>query len=63
MRAINNHWISGQPKYKAVLREDRLIVNGKYYTVDNLDKLPEEISTAKLATPRKNNMVAFFSKN
>ena len=26
MRAINNHWISGQPKYRATLWEDRLIV-------------------------------------
>ena len=62
MRAINNSRVEGRIKYRASVFEDKLIVNGKLYSVETLDKLPSEISTVNLSTPRKNNMVAFLSK-
>ena len=62
MRDINSHIENGKVKHNAVIWEDKLIVDGRPYTVDTLDKLPPDISTEKLATPCRNNMVAFFSK-
>ena len=62
MLSINNKRVNGRIKYRASIWEDKLIVNGKQYSVETLDKLPEDISTINLSTPRNNNMVAFFSK-
>ena len=61
MRAINKP-VTGKQQNRASLWDDKLIVDGKHYTVETLDKLPTDISTEKLSTPRKNNMVVFFSK-
>ena len=53
----------GNREFNANLRLDKLNVNGKSYTVNNLDKLPEKLNPEKLATPTKGNITAFFSRN
>lgn len=63
MTAINRFLGPTTRKYIAHLFEDRLVVNGKYYTTETISKLPAEISTEKIFTPKKNNMVAFFGKH
>ena len=62
MNAINAFRQNGNVKYRASLIEDKLLVNGRQYSANTHDKLPEEISTTNLSTPRRNNMVEFFSK-
>lgn len=63
IKDINIQDRNGKNKHKASLWQDKLLVDGKQYTVDTLDQLPPDISTEKLATPRSNNMVAFFTKH
>ena len=41
---------------------EKLIVQGKVYTVDTLGSLPDRINPTKTATIEKDNCVLFFSK-
>jgi hypothetical protein len=41
---------------------DKLVVNGKLYTVDTLHSLPKELHPETLATPRTDDTVVFFTK-
>ena len=41
---------------------DKLIVQGKVYTVDTLGSLPDRINPTKTATIEKDNCILFFSK-
>jgi hypothetical protein len=53
------------PTYKArtFLNGDRLTVNGEQYTVDNLDRLPQDLDPRYLATRTDGNSTIFFSIN
>ena len=63
MVAINNLGRNTRnPRYKAHLYEDHLIVNGQRYSVDTIYTLPDEISPEKLATPSNGILTAFFSR-
>ncbi len=42
------------------LRDDRLVLEGKTYTVDTLSQLPNDLQPAKLATHTENGIAAFF---
>ncbi len=42
------------------LRVDRIVLEGKMYTVDTLSQLPNDIQPAKLATHEENGVTAFF---
>lgn len=44
------------------LAGDKLKIDGKIYTVKTLHQLPQEYNPAKLATPEKNGITAFFTK-
>ncbi len=48
-------------KMKARLVLDKLVIEGKSYSVSNLDELPGDLDPRKLATPSKNNITAFYS--
>lgn len=52
----------GKSKYKAALHADRLTINGHHYTVNNIDKVPEEVTPKYACTPQKNGITAVFSK-
>lgn len=49
-------------KQSVKLSVDKLIINKKVYTVNNLDKLPESLNPEKVSTPTRGNKTAFFSK-
>ena len=53
----------GERKYKAFLNADKLTINGKHYTTNNVEKLPEELKLKNVSTPQKDGITAFFSKN
>ncbi len=42
------------------LRVNRLVLEGKTYTVDTLSQLPNDLQPAKLATHTDNGVTAFF---
>ena len=42
------------------LKNGKLILNGVYFDLDTLDKLPEDVSLDKLFTPSKDGTTAFF---
>ena len=63
MTAINRFEVPTTHKYIAHLFEDRLVVNGKYYTTETISNLSAEITTEKIFTPPKNHMVVFFGKH
>ena len=48
--------------HKACMAMDKLILDGKTYTIDDLDKLPEELMLKNLMTKMSLNITAFFSK-
>ena len=50
-------------RFKARLTVDKLIINGKSYTVDTLDKLPDKIKPALSSSPSKGETQVFFSKS
>lgn len=52
---------AGKYEYSASLRLDKLNVNGKVYTVNNLEKLPQKLAPNTLATQTKGNITAFFT--
>ena len=45
---------------KARVQVDRLLVNGRPYTVDTISQLPEDLQPAKLATKTDGKITAFF---
>lgn len=54
---------TGKPKYRANLHADRLIINGKQYTVDNTHRLPNELKLENVSTKQKDGITAFFTKH
>ena len=54
---------SGRKEFNANLKFDNLTVNGKVYTINNMDQLPEKLNPEKLATDTRGNITAFFSAN
>ena len=50
-----------QGKYKAFLSVDKLVLNGKVYSHNDLDKLPIDLQPSTLSTVTKDNITAFFS--
>jgi ribA/ribD-fused uncharacterized protein len=48
---------------KATLSIDRLILNKKAYSIDDIDKLPPPLQPKNVFTPRKGNLTAFYSRN
>ena len=49
-------------KYNARLIIDKLIVNNKTYTLDNLHELPEDINPKKISTVENDDMMLFWGK-
>lgn len=54
---------NGRHEFNASLRLDKLNVNGKVFTVNNMDKLPPKLALENLATQTKGNITAFFTKD
>ena len=51
------------PHVKTVSRrQDNLFLNGKMYTISDLNQLPEPLQPEKIFTPSKNGITAFFSR-
>ena len=52
------------PKYKnkVSLKVDKLYVEGKMYTTDQIDALPDDLQPAKICTETKGDLVKFFRK-
>ena len=48
-------------RFRARLSGDKLIVDGKTYTVDTLDTLPEPLQPMNVFTPSDDNAVCFFT--
>ena len=51
----------GESPYKARIIVDKLMLNGKLYSVNELDTLPDPLKPANVATPSKGNLLAFFT--
>ena len=51
------------PQYKAKLVVDNLLLNGKLYSANDLDKLPEDLKPSVLSTISRGNTVAFFTQH
>ena len=49
-------------KFKSRMEYDKLIIDGKRYGNDDLDKLPQEISPIKVSTKCDDRVVGFFGK-
>ena len=47
----------------ATLTQDKLFINHKLYTVDNLDTLPESIQPHKVATVQNESALVFFTQH
>ncbi len=47
----------GMEAYRTV---DTLVVSDKRYTINDLDKLPNDLNPAKIATPHIGDIVCFF---
>lgn len=60
LKAASSMHVNGKQKYQASLRLDKLRVNGRTYTKDNMNTLPADIHPTIVATPTKNNITAFF---
>ena len=50
-------------KFKARLLIDKLLLNNKLYSTDDLDDIPEELRPCNLSTVQNNHMVAFFTRD
>jgi hypothetical protein len=48
---------------KVSLKVDKLIVNGKMFTADDLSKLPESLNLQKMATKSNGEATVFYSRN
>lgn len=55
------------PKYKGkgkiFIVVDKLYVEGRLYSVDEIDQLPNELQPAKISTPTKDGVTLFYGKN
>ena len=51
------------PHYKAKLVVDKLLLNGKMYSITELDQLPEDLLPHNLATITQVNVTAFYSRS
>lgn len=60
--AIQINKSTGQNRYNAKLRDDKVIINNKSYTIENMNQLPAELRPQNIATPSKNGITAFFTK-
>ena len=49
-------------KYKSRMEFDKLVIDGKRYGTDDLDKLPQEISPTKVSTKCDDKVVGFFGE-
>jgi hypothetical protein len=47
---------------RARLVVDKLIINGRVYTVDTIDRLPEHLQPSLLASPSQDDTLVFFTK-
>ena len=56
----NNTASNGKRKYQASLHQDKLIVNGRTYSVDTIKHLPDDIHPTTVYTPTRNGITAFF---
>ena len=52
----------GHDKKQIQLKQDRFLLNGSVYTIDNLDSLPAKFKPDALCTKTNNNITAFFQK-
>ena len=52
----------GKAPYNAILKHDKLSVNGKHFTKKTLHNLPEDIKPEQLFTKTVNNTTGFFRK-
>ena len=43
------------------MSEDKLIIDGKSYTTENLDKPPKHLQPEHISTKENGNMVVFFT--
>jgi hypothetical protein len=48
-------------QYRAHVQVDRLVLNGKTYTMDMLHQLPDQLQPVNIATPSHKNTVVFFT--
>ena len=46
---------------KATVTVDKLVIDGNTYTVDTINRLPEDLSPAKVATRSDNTVTAFYT--
>ena len=57
------HLSNQTKKYQVRLQDDKLILNGQFYTIDSLDKLPEELQPKRVFTPVRDGKTAFSTKH
>ena len=51
------------PHYKAKLVADKLVLDGKIYSTNELDQLPEDLFPHNLSTITQGNVTAFYSRS
>lgn len=56
----NNTIVNKRRKYQATLQLDKLRVNGKIYSMETINRLPEDIHPSVVYTPSSNGITAFF---
>ena len=49
-------------KRKSRMEDDKIIIKGKPYSVDNLDELPQDLEIFKITSKENNDTVAFFGE-
>jgi hypothetical protein len=54
---------SSETPVKATVNVDRLILNNKAYTIEDLQKLPPNLHPENIFTRKQGNMTAFFTKH
>lgn len=54
---------AGQHKYRTALHADRLTINGQRYTVNTVNRLPDELKLENISTQQKDGITAFFTKH
>ena len=52
---------NGKHQYSANLNVDKLTINGKRYTADTTDELPDELKLKNIFTPTRGSTTAFFT--
>ena len=59
LRTVN---LKPKQKYKSHLEGAKLVIDGKYYYVNNLAKLPQMVSPYKATTKTNRSTVGFFGE-